>query len=454
MSETRVTAIYGGAALVLLLFAFLAAPRTVTPEEFVDRGEAFFPEFDDPNKATTLEVIEFDEETASAKPFKVTFKEGLWTIPSHHDYPADGKDRLAKTAAGVIGINKDDYRSNNVSDHEAFGVIDPLDEAVTSLQGRGKRVTIKDEGENVLADFIVGKQVEDRAKFRFVRIPGQKRVYAARVDLDLSTKFADWIEADLLEVEKSSILGATLKDYTINERTGFVNQRDTLVLSKQDDDWKANRMSASQEVDSTKMADLIGAVDDLNIVGVRRKPEGLSVSLSRSEGNIPLTQEALISLQQKGYYFTRDGSLLSNEGELQTVTDQGITYTLRFGEVLYGSGDAITAGSGSSDTSGSGPGENRYLFITTSFDSSQLPEPPQPKNTDFSGKEEKDLSEADKANKQLKEKHDEWQEKIENSRKRNEELNQRFANWYYVISSESFDKLRLTRKDLVKRKDS
>ena len=454
MSETRVTAIYGGAAVVLLLFAFLAAPRTVTPEEFVDRGEAFFPEFEDPNKATTLEVIEFDEETASAKPFKVTFKEGLWTVPSHHDYPADGKDRLAKTAAGVIGINKDDYRSNNVSDHEAFGVIDPLDEAVTTLKGRGKRVTIKDEGENVLADFIVGKQVEDRAKFRFVRIPGQKRVYAARVDLDLSTKFADWIEKDLLEVEKSSIVEATLKDYTINERTGFVNQRDTLVLSKQDDDWKANRMSASQEVDSTKMDDLLGAIDDLNIVGVRRKPEGLSVSLSHSEGNIPLTQEALISLQQKGYYFTRDGSLLSNEGELQAGTDQGITYTLRFGEVLYGSGDAITAGSDSSDTSGSGPGENRYLFITTSFDSSLLPEPPQPKNTEFSGKEEKDLSEADKANKQLKEKHDEWQEKIDNSRKRNEELNQRFANWYYVISSESFDKLQLTRKDLIKRKDS
>ena len=134
---------WAGAAVLLLLLAFLTAPRGFTPDAFLDQGEAFFPEFTDPNVATTLEVIEFDEETAASRPFKVTFTQGKWTIPSHHDYPADGQDRLARTAAGVIDIRKDDFRSNNVADHEACGVIDPLDQTVTTLKGRGKRVTIK-----------------------------------------------------------------------------------------------------------------------------------------------------------------------------------------------------------------------------------------------------------------------------------------------------------------------
>jgi hypothetical protein len=49
----------------------------VTPSAFSDIGEAFFPNFQDPNTATTLEVIEFDEGTAAAKPFKVTNQNGL-----------------------------------------------------------------------------------------------------------------------------------------------------------------------------------------------------------------------------------------------------------------------------------------------------------------------------------------------------------------------------------------
>ncbi|GAB4118732.1 MAG: hypothetical protein Kow001_18430 [Acidobacteriota bacterium] len=137
MSETRKTIGFAVLAVVLAAVAILTTPRRAVPEEFADRGEPFFPGFTDPNLATTLEVIEFDEATASARPFKVTFKNGVWTIPSHHDYPADGKDRLAQTAAGLIGLTKDDFRSSNVADYPACGVIDPLDETATSLRGRG-----------------------------------------------------------------------------------------------------------------------------------------------------------------------------------------------------------------------------------------------------------------------------------------------------------------------------
>jgi hypothetical protein len=401
-------------------------------------------------------VIQYDEETGSAIPFKVTFKNGIWTIPSHHDYPADGKDRLAKTAAGVINIRKDDFRSDNPVDHTAFGVIDPLDETNTSLKGRGERVTLKGANDQILADLIIGKKVEGHEEFRFVRIPGQKRVYASRMDIDISTKFSDWIESDLLKVNKNDIKQVTLKDYSINERTGTVDQRDVVILNKDGDDWIANKMSKDQEVDKTKMNDLLTAVDQLSIVGVRPKPAGLSNELTKMSDGVSLTNEDILSLQSKGFYFTRNGQLLSNEGELQARTKDGVIYTLRFGEIVYGTGLEVTAGISDDDKTGTednDTGENRYLFITTEFDSSEFSEPEQPKNTDFQTKADSLWTDADRKNKDLFDKHEAWKKKIEKGRKLSDDLNARFANWYFVISASSFDKIHLKRSDLLKKKE-
>ena len=452
MSETRKTLTLVGVAAVLLVLALVTAPGKVNPEAFDDVGEPFFGDFEDPNAATTLEVIEFDEDTGTARPFKVTFEEGVWTIPSHHDYPADGKDRLAKTAAGLIGIGKDGLRSNSAADHEACGVVDPLDETISSLAGRGERVTVKDASGQVLADLIIGKATGEEDNLHFVRVPGQKRTYVSRLDLDISTSFADWIETDLLEVEKDNIDKITIKDYFINERTRRVVERGEIPLSKEDGTWTAAKMRSSEEVISTKMNDLLAGIDELSIVGVRPKPEGLTQSLQRASEDIPISQEALLSLQSKGFYFTRDGSLLSNEGELEVETATGVTYILRFGEVLYGTDEAVTAGSDSSDDESAGPGENRYLFITTTFNPDRFPEPKRPANLAFQGKKDEDLTDQDKRNKELHEKVQEWEKDVAENREISERLNQRFAEWYYVISSSSFDKIHLEKGDLIQEK--
>lgn len=440
---------FAGIAVALVALALIFAPRRITPEAFLDQGEPFFPNFTDPNDATTLEVINFDESTGAAQPFKVTFKNSLWTIPSHHDYPADAKDRLAKTAAGVIGIKKDDFRSDNVTDHEACGAIDPLEETA-GLTGRGQRVTIRGGNDNVLADFIIGKPVENRKGFRFVRIPEQKRVYAVRMDIDISTKFQDWIDTDLLQVDKKKIDHVESRDYSINERTMSVEQHGNLILSQKDGEWKANKMRSNQQVDSTQMKTLLTAIDELSIVGVRPKPKGLSASLKKSTSEQSISQADMISLQNKGFYLTRDGQLMSNEGELQVHSKEGINYTLRFGEVVYGSGLAVTAGTKESGAKkNSGAAQNRYLFITTNFDSKTFPEPPKPLNTDFLKKPDSLFTDKDKENKALQDAHGKWQRDVENGKRINDELNARFADWYYVISADSFDKLHLKRKDLV-----
>jgi len=452
MNETKKTIWFAGAAIVLVIFALLLAPGRITPTAFLDQGEAFFPDFTDPNAAVTLEVFDYDEATGAARPFQVTFKNGLWTIPSHHDYPADAKDRLAKTAAGVIGIKKDDFRSDNVSDHELCGVIDPLDEAAVGLSGRGKRVTLKGAEGNTLADFIVGREVENRPGFRFVHVPGQKRVYAVRMDIDLSTNFEDWINADLLEVDKNKIEQVALMDYSINERTLSIDQRDNLILKRDGTTWKADKMKSAQQVDSTKMQQLLTAIDSLAIVGVRPKPAGLSKNLREKTEGASISQSDRMSLQSKGFYFTRDGDLKSNEGEMQVRTNEGVVYTIRFGEILYGSGLAISAGAEGGQNQDGGAA-NRYVFISTAFDASLFPQPPEPKYTDFIGKPDSLLSDEDREQKRIYNEHERWKRKIDQGQSTSDKLNARFAEWYYVISAASFDKLNLSRNDLVVKKE-
>lgn len=452
MNEIQKTMTFIGVAAVLGLIALLVAPGNPTPEAFSDRGEEFFPDFTDPNAATSMEVIDFNEETGSARPFKVLFKGGQWTIPSHHNYPADGKDRLAQTAAGILDIKKDDIVAEVTADHEALGVVDPLDETVTSLTGRGKRVTIKDKNDNTLADIIIGKSIPGRDdQYRYARLPGQKRTYAARFNVDITTTFNDWIEKDLLLVDQDKITQVTLKDYSINERTGLLNQRDTIILTKEGTDWTANKMRRNQKVDDTKMTDLLKALDELTIVGVRPKPAGLSRSLAQIEGGISITRADMLSLQSKGFYFTQDGQLVSNEGETQVRTGDGVTYTLRFGEIVYGEGDVVTAGlsGGESEATPQGPGENRYLFITTEFDPKMFPEPRKPSNTAFQSKADSLWTDADRTNSEIHQAHEAWREQVEAGRKLSADLNARFALWYYVISSESFDKISLERNDLI-----
>ena len=262
---------------VVAVVALISAPRRTVPDAFFDVGEPFFAEFTDPDMAATLEVVEWDDQTASALPFAVTNRGGLWTIPSHHDYPADGEERLATAAADVVNVMKDDFRSDNVADHEALGVIDPLDDTATSLEGHGTRITFKDASEAVLADLILGNALVERPGFRFVRVPGQKRVYAVRFGAETSTAFEDWIETNLLEVTRSQIDHLVLNEYFIDEGTRRVVRRGEFTLDKVEQDrWTANRVPAGQEVDFVQVNLLVGAIIDLKIAGVRPKPAGMT----------------------------------------------------------------------------------------------------------------------------------------------------------------------------------
>ena len=92
----------------------------------------------------------------------------------------------------------------------------------TTLQGRGKRITLRDSTEKVLADIVIGNEVKgtdrkDGSTQKYVRVPTQKRIYGVNIKAEPSTRFADWIETNLLKVETSHIRKIVFDNYKIQE---------------------------------------------------------------------------------------------------------------------------------------------------------------------------------------------------------------------------------------------
>lgn len=489
MNETRKTLAFGGAALALLGLTLLTAPRHKPAEVFSDQGTAFYPDFKDPLKAASLEVVEYDEATATPKRFHVQFLGGKWVIPSHHNYPADAKDRLAKTAAAVIDLARDKFRSDNPKDHEAFGVLDPADDKAPGTRGRGKRVVLRDVDGKVLADFIFGKESGEGR--RFVRLPGQKRVYETRTKAEISARFEDWIETDLLQLSQSAVRRVVIDRYSIDEQQlaarGIlvIKDRTTTTLAREDSTkpWTVSGMKENEEPNGDAISQMLNALDDLKIVGVRPKPPFLTKDLKASgdfkvrDRLTPQQLASLQSLQSKGFFVVPQGEeslVLSNEGDITVSCDDGVVYTLRFGEVIVGEGEEISAGTaedkkqeGKKDEKKTGK-ENRYLLVTARFDESLIGPPPvepkappgykpeEKKDDKKEGEKKQDPPEVEKYKKEKEEydrKKQEHDRKVADGKKRVQELTDRFAEWYYVISDDLFKKLRRDPKELVKPKE-
>lgn len=415
MSEIARTGVFVAAAALSMGLAYTMAPSVdLKPSEIVAAklGEQFYPDFKDPNEPTSLSVVTFNEKDATAKPFSVQFKDGLWTIPSHHNYPADGAERLAKTSASAIGIKRDELRSGSAEDHVELGVVDPLDQDGKKLKGRGQRITLK-KGDSTLMDLIIGKQVRNRQGFYYVRKPEEKSTYVAKIDIDLSTKFADWVETDLLKLDRDDLRVVSMNNYSIDEAAGRIVDGDLVELSrdKSGEPWKLKGLDdKSEELETAKVNDLVNTLDDLKLTGIRRKPEGLSDDLKLNQG-IQLDQVAAMDLRSRGYFVVQ-GQLLSNEGQLDASTEKGVVYTLRFGEIFAGDDMAVEAGieadkkaadaeakkdgdaAKKDEVLPEGPKANRYLFVTAFFDENLVgPKPVKPTPPEAPQAEEKPAEE-------------------------------------------------------------
>lgn len=402
----------GGAALCLAVAFGMAVknqPARLNDAALV--GQPFFPDFSDPTQASGLQVAAYDKDAAKPSLFKVERTDGLWRIPSHHDYPADGQEQLAKTAASVVGIERGVYAGKSTEDQKRMGVLDPLDDTIVGTEGRGSRITLYQDGKEIV-DLIVGNKTDEAGNVYFVRKADESRVYRAELaGLRVSTKFADWIEPDLLQIDRNKIVMLALDRYRVDEQSRSLVQGEVSLLTKEAGNpsaqWELEGLDPEKEkVKVATVSAMTAALDDLKIVGVRPKPAGLAALLAGKEG-AGLSEIDGVLMQRAGYFLrrTENGTeLVSNEGEVLAGTDDGIRYTLRFGEVITGSELEIEVGSDSdadsteqqvdsaveqgaanadgelkkdgNDSAGSGVAKNRYLFITAQFDESLLGDRP------------------------------------------------------------------------------
>jgi len=405
MSENAKTLVFVAIAAFAAILAWEPWDRELSaPTQEQLAGTKVFPDFDDPLSAKRMEIVEYDNETASLRPFSVAQVNGVWSIPSHQSYPADAREHLAEAATSVIGLEILNVVGSSPGEHESFGVIDPdIKTLKPGTEGVGTRVTLKDSKGNKLADLIVGKAVKDKPDLRYVRKARQDQVFVVSMKTDkLSTKFENWIERDLLKLNSFDIGQVQFNNYSIETQlteqgvVGFPVFRSRIKVGYDDSKsawnlldlttYKENKPSPAklgpdEELNSEKLNAMKTALDDLQIVDVEKKPAGLSVDLRASEEFVK-NQEAARSLSERGFHAYRSKDkidVLSNEGEVIVGMKDGVEYVLRFGEIAGTTAakkeDASAAAKQKKDKDASGSNVSRYLFVTARFNENLIEKP-------------------------------------------------------------------------------
>lgn len=512
MNESQRTVAFVVVAVVSMVVARFAGPTAPKPTaEVSEVGQLFYPDFKDADAAKSMEVTSYNPDTASVRPFAIVQdKTGLWRIPYAHNYPADGKDRLAKTAASMIGIKREGFAGRRENEHADFGVLDPKSEVATDLKGIGNRITLKDGDGKVLADYIIGKEVKGRAGMHYIRRPDEKATYIAKIDIQVSTKFADWIESDLLKIDGTRLNMIAIDTTTVDptQRAVVDGELNRLSRKSSSDPWKLEGIDEEkEEPNQEEIRKLVSALDELKIVGVRRKPTKLMQGLRDGEG-LQLDQMTVLDLDTKGFFLVRGSKgggyrLIPKDGNVIAATDQGVAYDLKFGEIFSGTEEQVEVGfaakeDGKEQEEGKdgdkkedakkdeekkdeskSQQKSRYLFVTVHFDAESLgpkptepvkPEQPSeapaaedadapadaaaPTNTAPDPKQvyEAALAKYEQDQKKYESDLKAYDEKVKAGEKLVKELNARFADWYYVVSGTSFENLRQGRKTLVKDK--
>ena len=372
-----------------------------------------------PDQVASLRIVSWDDATSSALTLGIAKNNKLWTIPSHFDFPADGNTKVTEAAVGFLGVERGRLVTSDDKRHEELGVLDPLDETTMTKKGHGKRVTMTDATGALLVDLIVGKYVEGASGIYYVREAGAKDVYTAKVDpWKLSTQFVDYVETDPFKITKEDVTALAIADYSVDETAGTVSVRSETSFGRAaaDKDWVPAGKTAVPEgkrVAKAALDNLVNEVNGLKLVSVRPFDPAW--------------------LKARGFYVVKEG-LYGNEGSVSVTTKDGLRYYMFFGEVaLDDAADKAAekpAAKKDEPTKDAKPaetekkkGENRYLAVFVQYD-------PAADET------AKDATPA----------------KPTSGKERAAKAQERFTKYFYVMSDESFKKLRPSLETLFEAK--
>ena len=420
MSENAKTITFVVVGLVAIVIGMATAPSSAELDKETLVGKNLTDKFSTPEVAKRLRIVRFDQDTATPREFEVAEQNGLWSIPSKDNYPADAAKQMAEAANSLMDRKILGVVSSNAGEHEQYGVIDPMQPKLDAGQkGVGTRVTMSDEGGKPVVDLIVGKAVRDAEKQRYVRLAGQDVVYVIEIDPSkLSTSFEDWIEKDLLKLQAPNLQQVQIKDYSAElvpvmtpEGPRFRPTWDphadmTLAYADAPEaKWSAKKLrvfdpkkgdygdiaiAADEELNEESLNALKSALEDLKIVDVVHKPQGLSNDLKAGQ-DFMKNDQRLRQLASKGFTpaVTKEGGpleLVSSDGEAIATMKNGVKYVLRFGNLT-----TVTGGQDKDEKAptkeakpdpkdkkaekGDKNDVHRYLFVVAEFDENSIKKP-------------------------------------------------------------------------------
>ncbi|MEC9094098.1 MAG: DUF4340 domain-containing protein [Planctomycetota bacterium] len=389
MKPVQTTIILSSLAAVSLILAvsvnYSTLPETDDQHELI--GEVFYPDFVDVQQATSMELVVWESEKKETRQFKINKVNDLWVIPDHSDYPVESPDRLRETAGSVMNITRLSLAGSSREEHDRLGVVDPSsDEAkLKDSQDIGDRIRLMDDSKNVICDFIIGKAVDAEAENEvsterelvkgeryYIRQPDQNETYVARLDLNISTEFSEWIDSDLLQIGNAEVNKIQAKNYEVafkplkefgGQRVPLRDKFEEVAATKEDFSWKLEGLKEeTEEIESTPLDDLARQFKNLSIIDVRPKPTyedsetkvlngDLTVNLpegvDRQDARF-IQEQAVQVLGQEGFILgfedetnLKSPSLLSRNGELSFATDDGLIYHLVFGNDVKMAGNSF-----------------------------------------------------------------------------------------------------------------
>ncbi|MEL7499704.1 MAG: DUF4340 domain-containing protein [Planctomycetota bacterium] len=437
MTDAAKTGLFVGVAAALAGIAALNhyAGAPANSDDFQLVGLPFYEEFTSSSQAKSLEVIARNEDGVLQK-FSVVSKDGLWTIPSHYDYPAEAIERLARTASSLIGLEREALAGRLKTEHDRLGVRDPLDDELEDPETAGQRITLKDVSGETVVDLIIGNKVEndtglnqsddvermrsEPVKSFYVRRQDENQTYKVAVNIDLSTKFSDWIDPDLLQIERSDLKQISVDNYSLEEtRTAagmalVKSQGDQIELAKDPSgSWKLDGLDENTEtLENAKINEVIGVLDQMKITGVRPKftfkgHQLLTADLQLNQrpefqedkrAFALAIREMQADLENKGFSLAGGANggmaLVSVNGDLTVGTNDGVRYIMNIGEAIEGSTEEIEVG-GANATSTDDAAEQ---------DDADSPETPEDNGNDSTSQdvsEDRGMSNADAKNRYL-----------------------------------------------------
>jgi hypothetical protein len=422
MNEFTKTVLFIVVAVIILVLAFSTKPSTADLDLDTLVGDKTIGDFN-PEDAKRLKIVTFGEDTSTLRDFEVAQDDnGLWILPSKNGYPADAEQQMGEAAGSLLDREVLAVKSNNPTEHEQYGVVDPKSPKLEAGQkGVGTRVTVADINDEPLVDLVIGKPVKDAEDQRYVREPNRDVVYVIEIDpAKLSTKFEDWIEDDLLKLNPMDIQEIKVNDYSANlVLVGFQPQIEwdrrgeySLRYDSADSKWVVNSLKTyqtdakdfvdeplteEQELNQDKIRDLKDALDDLLIVDVEQKPTGLSADL-KAGGDFLKNNESISSLVKRGFApipLTSDElEILSSEGEVICTMKNGVEYVLRFGNLQVASSGEAEQGIAGENNEDEEDGVNRYLFVMVRFNEDVIEKPELEKLPELPAKKEPEANTA------------------------------------------------------------